>query len=330
MKQALVMAAILLFGLGTHAQSLAQPSVSKNCGEATSCSVGLANPITVGNTLLAIVRVGFGNTAPTQVSDNLGSTYTLDGSSMTADGHEIAVYRAPITTAGAVNLSISHSAAWSVRIIGFEEIAGLVNGPPDAVASAVGSGNSPQAGTLTTTQANDYVLLGMVTATSEAFTFTCNGGFACEQSVLGGAFADQTAAAIASVNGSMSLSFSDTWAAIAIAYKTTPRVPLSLQLNYSDGTPVLGSVRLASVSATTTTPVTSWPISSTGAVAAYLPLVTSGTYSYTAFDPTGKQLQGIAILPGAFAALGLHALNVTVTLNKSTDALMIPASISME
>ncbi|HEX4003656.1 MAG TPA: hypothetical protein VHX36_13485 [Candidatus Acidoferrales bacterium] len=143
------------------------------------------------------------------------------------------------------------------------------------------------------------------------------------------AFGDQDQTTAASISGSMSITSADQWAAIAIAYKSSPRVPLSLQLNYSDGTPVAGSLQLSLVSGTSTTLVASWPINSSGAVAAYLPIVTSGTYSYTAVDPSGKQLQGITVLPGAVATLGLHSVTGTLTLNKSTDALMMPVSLTL-
>jgi hypothetical protein len=329
MKHAFVAVGILLLGTGVRAQTLAQPSVSHDCGSTSSCSVSLAKAITVGNSLLAIVRVGTTNTAATRISDTLGSTYTLDASVVqTVDGHSLAVYRTQIATAGTATLSISNSSASTARIIGFAEVVGLVNGAPDKIAAAIGSNNLPQAGALAPTQANDYLLLAASTADNE--TFQCKGGFLCEQSLPKGAFGDQDQTVAASVNGSMSISSADQWAAVAVAYKTIPRVPISLQLNYSDGTPVPGSLQLALVSGTTTTLVTSWPVSSTGAVAAYLPLVTTGTYTYTVFDPTGRQLQGITVLPGAFALLGIHSIQGTITLNKSTDALMSPASLTLQ
>ncbi len=329
MKQAILAVAILVLGSAAHAQTLAQPSVSNDCGSSTSCSVGLTKAVTIGNTLLAIVRVGTTNTAATKVSDSIGSGYALDASEVqTVDGHALAVYRAPVTTAGTPSLSVSNSSASTMRIIGFAEVGGLASGAPDSVVAAIGSTSAPNAGTLSPTQANDYLLAAVSTADAE--TFTCSNGYTCEQALSKGAFGDQDQTTAASISGSMSISSSDQWAAIAIAYKSSPRVPLSLQLNYSDGTPVAGSLQLALISGTTTTTIATWPISSSGTVSGYMPLVTSGTYTYTAYDPTGKQLQGITILPGAFATLGLHAIQGTVTLNKSTDALMMPASVTLQ
>ncbi|HEX4077231.1 MAG TPA: hypothetical protein VHX49_17665 [Candidatus Acidoferrales bacterium] len=328
MKHAVVAVTILLLGSAAHAQSLAQPSVSHDCGSTTSCSVSLSNTVTVGNTLLAIVRMGTTNKAGTTISDNLGSSYALDAAVVqTIDGHSLAIYRAPITTAGTPTLTVSNSSASTARIVGFAEVAGLAAGAPDQVAAAIGSNNTPTAGTLSPTQANDYLLVAVSTADGE--TFTCSSGFVCEQTLSKGAFGDQDQTAAASISGSMSITSADQWAAVAIAYKSSPRVPLSLQLNYSDGTPVLGSLQLSLVSGTSTTLIASWPISSSGAVSAYLPLVTSGTYAYTAVDPTGKQLQGITVLPGAIATLGLHSVAGSLTLNKSTDTLMMPASLTL-
>ena len=329
MKHSVVAVAILLLGSGLHAQTLAQPSVSNDCGSSTSCSVSLTKAVTVGNTLLAIVRVGTTNTGATKVSDSVGSVYALDASEVqTVDGHSLAIYRAPVATAGTPSLSVSNSSASTTRIIGFAEVAGLASGAPDSVVAAIGSTSAPSAGTLAPTQSNDYLVVAVSTADAE--TFKCSSGFTCEQTLSKGAFGDQDQTTAASIAGSMSISSSDQWAAIAIAYKSSPRVPLSLQLNYSDGTPVLGSLQLSVISGTTTTTIATWPISSSGLVTGYMPLVTSGTYTYTAYDPTGKQLQGVTILPGAFATLGLHQIQGTVTINKSTDALMMPASVSLQ
>jgi hypothetical protein len=330
MKTLILAVAICMSCGATRAQSLAQPSVSHDCGAAATCSVSLANPVTLGNSLLAIVRLGTTNYTVTKASDSLGSAYALDASVVqTIDGHALLIYRTQVTTSGVSTFSISNSSASTARIIGFAEVTGLVSGPPDGMNQAIGSSNTPQAGALQPTQSNDYLLLAASTADNE--TFTDNAGFHAEQSLPKGAFGDQSQATAAPLNGSMTLASADQWAAIAVAYKTMPRLPLSFQLNYSDGTPVQGTVRLSSVSGTTTTPVASWPISSTGSVAAYLPLVNTGTYSYTALDPTGKQIQAITVLPGAFATLGgLHSIQGIVTLNKANYALMIPASLSMQ
>ena len=330
MKIAILMATSLLCSVVTHAQTLAQPSVSNDCGGSNSCSASLANPVTVGNTLLAVVRMGTTNAAAAKVSDTLGNTYTLDASvAQTVDGHSLAVYRAQVPASGTATVTITNTSASTMRILGYSEVMGLVSGPPDGTNKAIGSNNTPTGGAVLPTQPNDYILLAASTADAEAFT--AGGGFHCEQYLSKGAFADQYLATATSVSGSMTLSSADQWAAITIAYKAMARLPVSFQLNYSDGTTVQGSVQLASVAGTTTTPMASWPINSAGSVTAYLPLVNTGTYSYTVFDLSGKQLQTISVLPGAFAALGgLHSIQGTVTLNKSTDALMIPASLSLQ
>jgi hypothetical protein len=330
MKTLILAVAICAFCGATRAQSLAQPSVSRDCGTAASCSVSLANPVTLGNSLLAIVRLHTTQYLVTKISDSLGNAYTLDGAVVqTIDGHSLLVYRSPVTTSGTATLSVYNSSAATARIIGFAEVTGLITGPPDGINKAIGSNNKPQAGPVLPTQSNDFILLASSTAGNE--TFTDSAGFHSEQSQPKGAFGDQYQATAASINGSMTLTAADQWTAMEIAYKTMARLPLSFQLNYNDGTPVQGSVQLSSVSGTTTTPVASWPISSTGSVAAYLPLVNTGTYSYTALDPAGRQLQAITVLPGALATLGgLHSIRGILTLNKANFALMIPASVSMQ
>lgn len=330
MKKVIVVIAMLLLPCATRAQSLAQPSVSHDCGGATSCSVSLANPVTIGNSLLAIVRAGTTNVATMTITDNLGSNYTLDASVVQSiDSHSLAVYRSQVVSAGTATVSVSNSSAGTMRIIGFAEVTGLMGGAPDGLNKAIGSSNMPQPGAVLPSQPNDFVLIAASTANSE--TFTVNGGFHSEQFVSKGAFGDLYQATAASVAGSMTLSSADQWAAIAVAYKAMSRLPISFQLNFSDGTPVQGSVQLSIVSGTTMTLVASWPINSTGAVAGYLPLVNTGTYSYSAIDPSGRQLQALTVLPGAFTALaGLHSIQGTITLNKTTDALMIPASMTLQ
>lgn len=276
------------------------------------------------------MRLGTTNASLTTVSGNLGSVYTLDAMvTQPIDGHTLAVYRTPIGQSGTATVTVKNSSASTVRIIGFEEVAGLISGTPDGVNKAIGSSNLPGAGLVSPTQANDYILLAVSTADNEGFT--ANESFYREQGLAKGAYADQYQATAASVNGSMSLSSANQWAAIAVAYKTTARLPILFQLNYSDGTAVQGSVQLAVLSSTTSTTLASWPISSTGAVAGYLPLVNTGTYSYTAFDLAGKQIQTISVLPGAFAALaGIHSIQGTITLNKTTDAMVMPASLQLQ
>lgn len=330
MKQVFVAIAMLLLSCETRAQSLAQPSVSHDCGGAVSCSVSLASPVTIGNSLLAIVRAGTTNVAPMVITDNLGSTYALDASVIQSiDGHSLAIYRSQVAAAGTATVSVSNSSAATMRIIGFAEVTGLMAGAPDGINKAIGSSNVPQPGAVLPTQPNDYILIAASTANNE--TFTVNGGFHSEQFVSKGAFGDLYQATAVSAAGSMTLSSADQWAAIAVAYKAMSRLPISFQLNFSDGTPVQGSVQLSVVSGTTTTLVASWPINSAGAVAGYLPLVNTGTYSYSAVDPTGRQLQALTVLPGAFTALaGLHSIQGIITLNKTTDALMIPASLVLQ
>jgi hypothetical protein len=330
MRHASVAVVILLLATATHAQTLAQPSVSHDCGNATSCSASLANPITLGNYLLFVVRLGTTNVSATKVSDNVGSAYALDASVIQSiDGHTLAVYRAQIGASGTPTVTVTNSSASTARIIGLEEVTGLISGAPDGVNKAIGSSSLPNAGLLSPTQSNDYILLAVSTADNEAFT--ASGSFHREQDLTRGAYADEYQATAAGVSGSMSLSSADQWAAIAVAYKTTPRLPILFQLNYSDGTAVQGSVQLAVLSSTTSTTLASWPINSTGAVAGYLPLVNTGTYSYTVFDLTSKQIQTISVLPGAFAALaGLHSIQGAITINKTTDAMMIPGSLLLQ
>ena len=330
MRHASVLIVILFLGATTHAQTLAQPSVSHDCGTASSCSASLANSTTVGNYLLFVVRLGTTKVSATTVSDNVGNTYALDASAVQSiDGHTLAVYRARIRASGTPTVTVTNGSASTARIIGFEEVTGLISSAPDGVNKAIGSSGLPNAGLLSPTQANDYILLAVSTADNEGFT--ASGNFHTEQDVAKGAYADEYQATAAGVNGSMLLSSADQWAAIALAYKTTPRLPILFQLNYSDGSAVQGTVQLEIASGTASTALASWPINSSGGLSGYLPLVNTGTYTYTIFDLTGKQIQTMSVLPGAFAALaGLHSIQGTVTLNKTTDAMVIPASLLLQ
>jgi len=323
-----------LIAAPVHAQSLAQPATSQDCGTAQPCTAQLAVNVTAGNSLIAVVRLSDATSiSGTTIIDSLSNTWILDAWVLQSDNlHILGVYRAASANAGSTSLTVSNNASSTMRIVCLAEVSGLAAGAPDAQASAVGSGTSALPGTIATTQANDYVLVAAGTDNNQSYSTAQP--FLVESQATRGAYADATASQPSTLTPSISFGVPDEWFAIALAYKTagTPRLPVFLSLHYDDGTPIAGSVVLSSLANGAKTSLQSWPISSSGQVSLYCPIVNTGTYSYDFLDPNGNTLQSFVILPGGFISLvsTAHSLNISVTLTKNTNAVAIPVSIAFQ
>lgn len=144
-----------------HAQGLAQPAASHDCGFAQSCTAQLSANVAADNSLIAVIRIGgVGSVAGTNIIDSLGSTWILDATEyQSSDRHVLAVYRAASARAGSAAVTVSNNSAYTMRIVSLAEIAGLASGSPDASTLAAGTGTSAQPGALAALQPGDYVLL---------------------------------------------------------------------------------------------------------------------------------------------------------------------------
>jgi hypothetical protein len=328
------MASAMLIAAPLRAQNLAQPAVSQDCGTAQSCTASLAVSVTAGNSLIAVVRLtAITSVSGTTITDSRSNTWILDGSVVQYDSpHILAVYRAVSANAGLTSFTVSNNNSSTMRIVGLAEVTGLAAGPPEAQASALGSGNLAQPGAITTTQANDYVLVAAGTDGNNSYSAAQP--FLVESQATRAAYADALPPQPSTLTPSVAFGVSDDWFAIALAYKTSgkPRLPVFLSLQYDDGTPVAGSAVLSSLANGTKTTIQTWPINSNGQVSLYCPIVNTGSYAYDLLDPNGNTIQSIVILPGGFISLvsTAHSLKVSVTLNKSTHAVAIPVSFAFQ
>ncbi len=325
---------VTLVAAPLRAQDLAQPAASQDCGRSQSCAAHLAGNVTAGNSLIAVVRLGnVQSVAGTTITDSLSNTWVLDAFKVqTSNRHLLAVYRVAYANAGAIVFTVSNPSADTLRVISLSEISGLASGSPDASTLAAGSGPAAQPGSLTSSQPGDYVLLTASTGNNQSFSTT--EPFLIESKVSKGAYADLKQSQAGSVTPSMTFGFSDQWAAIALAYKSTgtPKLPLMLSVHYDDGTAVTGSAVLSSLANNVKTTIQTWPIGSNGQVTLYCPIVNTGTYEYDFLDPNGNLLQSYVILPGAFISLisPAHSILGSITLSKSTHNVTIPVSFAFQ
>lgn len=324
----------VLIAAPVHAQSLAQPANSQDCGTAQPCTAQLAVNVTAGNSLIAVVRLsGTTSISGTTIIDSCSNTWILDAwVAQSDDPHILAVYRAASANAGSTSLTVSNNSSSTMRIVSLAEVTGLAAGPPEAQASAVGSGTSASPGPITTTQANDYVLVAAGTDGDQSYSAALP--FLVESQATRGAYADATPAQPSTLTPSISFGVADEWFALALAYKSnsTSRLPVFVSLQYDDGTPVTGSVVLSSLSSGTKTTLQTWTISSSGQVSIYCPIVNTGSYEYDFLDPNGNTLQSFVILPGGFISLvsTAHSITASATINKSTHAFAIPVSFAFQ
>lgn len=317
-----------------HAQYLAQPAVSEDCGSAQSCSASLSAGVTAGNALIAVVRIGEVQTVSgTTITDSLANTWVLDGYQLqSSDVHVLAIYRAAATKAGALKFTVANHAAQTMRIISLAEVSGMANASPEAASSAQGSGTNAQPGPLATHQAGDYVLVATSTANNQSFAATSP--LQMVSQVTKGAVAGETDPQFGTLSPAMTFGVQDQWAAVALAYKSSgpPKLPINLTLHYSDGSSVAGTVVLSSLANNSKTTIKTWPISGSGQAAIYVPIVNSGTYEYDFYDSNSNLMQSYVILPGAFYSLltPAHSLTSSITLNKSNHSIVIPVSFSFQ
>ncbi|MGB9404207.1 MAG: hypothetical protein WCA98_11755, partial [Candidatus Acidiferrales bacterium] len=319
----LFVAAMSLAASSARAQAtLVQPAVSHDCGSAKTCTVALARSVTAGDSLIATVRVGglTTNTGNT-VSDSAGNTYAADGTVSSTDPHDDTVYRVASAKAGSTTFSITNSSASSVRIT-FMELSGLATGAADAVKTASGTGTSASVAVVTT-QANDYVFAMVSSANSQ--TFTAGSGFKVETTATKLAAEDETDSATGSVTAALSLSTSDLWAEVAVAYKTTGAAPpISVTVSPTSASVAVnaGQNFTATVSNDTSGKGVTWALTGSGcsgSTCGALTSVTTTSVTYTA--PTSVPSPATVTLTATSIANTTKSAAATITVTSATAAI---------
>lgn len=172
-----------------HYQTMVPPvpgtaSFVQNVGKASTKTTGttmqitVANPVTVGNTLIVRVSQDYSASAPT-VSDSKGNVYTRDRTAKnTGDTIRASIYSSPVTVGLVAGDTITiTSASVAARAAIVDEFSGLLTASTLDQQNGT-SGESTTPGTtisITTTQADELVLGFVTTEGSVEDTFTEDG-----------------------------------------------------------------------------------------------------------------------------------------------------------
>ena len=196
-----------------------------DAGTTTSYSLPFDSNNAAGNWIAVCIRAGQSGQSFT-VTDSRGNTYhnavqfndTLD----TPNGNTIAIFYTENIAAGANTVTVSDTISGTLRFVILEYSGVATANSLDVVASAQGSGTSPNSGNATTT-ANGDLLLGAI-ATADPATFTAPSGFTIREFVPAEpgtklVAEDKIQTAAGSAAATASLSASDPWGALLAAFK---------------------------------------------------------------------------------------------------------------
>jgi hypothetical protein len=210
----------------------------------------LPNPVTVGNRIIVLFLHSYAGCVPS-VADSLGNgsggQYGRDGAQLNiSGGGHFNVFSAPVTTGGSCTITVS--AACGAMLVGFcIEVSGLDASPFDDQQGNLNSTTSCDAGTITTTAADDYVLALFAAGATGNQSFTPTGGATTLLTISGDGsiLQAQTQAAAGSVTptatGSGSSFATYPAAAGSVAYK----VASTGTINSGDGAAPSASLALA-------------------------------------------------------------------------------------
>jgi hypothetical protein len=155
-----------------------------NSVTAASVTATMSSAQTAGNTNVVFVFINSTSATVSSISDTSGNTYNLAVGPTTSGNFRLyGYYATKIKTAAAGSNTITVNVSASVKVgLGVSEYSGIDgSNPVDTTASATGSSASAST-SLTTTNANDVLVTGMITAdfflscsSSDAFTIYAYG-----------------------------------------------------------------------------------------------------------------------------------------------------------
>jgi hypothetical protein len=230
MKNILALLLSLLFVIPVYATiTKVQSPVSADYGTvSTPQTLIFGSAITAGSTILVCVRGSGSFTGSTlSVTDDKSNSYTLDTSMPAISGTgSLFLYRASNVTGGGTTLTITPGTSTSLRVAGYE-ISGLAaSSPLDKTAHASGNSISLASGSITTTQANEFVLGCLMTGndigsnpmtagsgwTSDININTTNAILLAESQIV---------SSTGTFNATASIGTADTWGALVASYGAT-------------------------------------------------------------------------------------------------------------
>jgi len=190
-----------------------------------SVSVAFPTANTAGNLILAFVRMS-SSTQTVTLSDSAGNTYIQAVAQVqNSDGSQVHLFYAKNTLGASANtVTATFSSTNNHPWLAIYEYKGLnTTNPLDQVASAQGSGSTPNSGaTPTTTSGNELVFGAMGLAASYSGTQTVGSGFSfLEQDTASSPAANESmlVTSTGSYTATFTLSGSPNWSAIVATFK---------------------------------------------------------------------------------------------------------------
>jgi hypothetical protein len=158
------------------ALALVQSAIGSNGNSAstTTRAATFTTNVTIGNTIVACIRVGATDADAGTLADTLGHTYALQQVSTVSASTKVAIFTAPVTAAGACTVTFTAGSA-NVMSLAIAEVSSAT--PLTKEAGAGGSGTSATFTGSTVTTSVDTILFAFVFGLAALDTWTVGGGF---------------------------------------------------------------------------------------------------------------------------------------------------------
>ncbi len=219
----------LIFGAGQARASIALVQHrSIDAGATTSATLAFTSNNTSGNWIAVCIRAEDpGETFA--VSDSKGNTYrSAVQYSEIGSGNILGIFYAENIAGGANTVTVSDSISANLIFAIFEYSGLATSGSLDAIVGSQATGQSPNSGSVST-RANGDLLLGAI-LTDDVATFTVGSGYTLEESVPSEPntqfiVEDQNQANAGTASSNASITASDYWAAVLVAFSQVPEPP---------------------------------------------------------------------------------------------------------
>ena len=195
---------------------------STDAGTTSSSTLTFASNNMASNFIAVCIRAGQANELFT-VTDTNGNTYRQAIQfNLTVDKDTIGIFYAENIAAGANTITVSDTAAATLRFAILEYSGVATSGSLDGVAVTEGNSASPNSGSFSTTANGDLLLGAILTADPEAYT--AGMGYRIEENVPAEPGTkliteDQAQVAAGTAAASATLGATDAWAAAIAAFK---------------------------------------------------------------------------------------------------------------
>jgi hypothetical protein len=309
----------------------------KDAGVSASSSLAFPTSNTAGNWIAVLTRAGQPGEVFT-VGDSNGNTYRRAVQfNETGNGNTLGVFYAENIVGGPNTVTVSDTAANTLRFIILEYSGVATANSLDVTATAQGNSTTMNSGTVATTSNGDLLLGAILTANAASFTAGTN--YRIEQSVPAQPSAkligeDQVQPAAGPISASASLAATDFWAAAVVAFRSASgSAPPPISISVS---PTLATVPAGGAQAVTATlqfdsqnKGANWSLSGTGCSGSSCGTLsnvttTSATYNGPAISPQTVTLKATSIADStksASASITVTSGSLTVTVSPKRSAI---------